>query len=64
METGEFGVLGYLVAPLVEVELRQEQETVTLQLPQVEAQLALDEELKVRLATMQHVPSVCITKNV
>ncbi len=35
METGVFGVLGQLVVPLVEVELKPEHETVTLLLPQM-----------------------------
>jgi hypothetical protein len=61
METGEFGVLGLFVVPLVEVEPRPDQETVTLLPPQMEALIVLDQELKVRLATVQHVLSVCIT---
>jgi hypothetical protein len=63
METGEFGVLGHLVVPLVEVEPRPEQETVTLLLLQMEALHVMGLGLKVRLATMWHVLSVCITKN-
>jgi hypothetical protein len=35
METGEFGVLGHIVVPLVVVEPSLEQETVTLLLPQM-----------------------------
>jgi hypothetical protein len=63
METGEFGVLGHLVVPRVEVEPRPEQETVTLLLLQMEALHVMGLGLKVRLATMWHVLSVCITKN-
>jgi len=37
METGEFGVLGHLAVPLVEVEARPEHGFVTLLLPQMVA---------------------------
>jgi hypothetical protein len=61
METGEFGVLGHLVVPLVEVGPRPEQETVTPLHLQMEAHHVMGLGLRVRLATMQHVLSVCIT---
>jgi hypothetical protein len=63
METGDLGVFGLSVAQLVEVEPRPEKETATLLLPQMEAQFVLGQELKVRLATMQYVQSVCISKS-
>ena len=62
METGEFGVLGHLVVPLVEVEPRPDQESVTLLLRYMEALIVLGLELKVRFATMYNVLSVSIQK--
>jgi hypothetical protein len=62
MENGEHGVLGCLVVPLVEVEPRQEKETVTLLLHQMEAMIVLVLELKTRLAIWFHVQSVSIYK--
>ena len=58
METGEFGVLGQIVVPLVVVGPSPEHETVTLLLPQMVAWSVLDQELKIRHATLQHVQSV------
>ena len=60
METGGPGLFGQAVVSLVEVEARPEHETVTLLLPQMEAQLVLGLDLKVRLATMLHALSVSI----
>jgi len=62
METGDLGLLLQPVVSHVVVEPKQELETVTLLLPQMEAQLVLGLDLKVRLATMLHVLSVSITK--
>jgi hypothetical protein len=62
METGEIGLLGHLVVLLVVVEFRIEQENVTFLLPLMEALIVLGHELKVRLATMKNVLSVCIKK--
>ncbi len=58
MVTGEFGVPGQLVVPLVEVELKPEQETVTLLLLQMVAWYVLGQQLKIRLAILLHVQSV------
>ena len=60
METGEFGVLGQIVVPLVVVGPSPEHETVTLLLPQMVACPVLGQEPKVRLATKQHALSVSI----
>jgi len=63
METGDLGRPLQPVVSLVVVEPKQEHETVTLLLPQMEALLVLGLDLKVRLAIMLHVLSVSITKS-
>jgi len=60
METGDLGLIGQAVVLLVEVEPHQEQGTVTHLFPQMVDWSVLDQELKIRLATLQHVQSVCI----
>ncbi len=63
METGDLGLLLQHVVSLVEVEPKWEHETVILLLPQMEALLVLGWQMKVSLATMQHVLSVSITQH-